>query len=111
MYHVLQRESDPLNHAKLAMAVYGWEKLDKLDNMIQCYLCCRQLGLWNFKNAPLDLENEHRWYCPWIRQDKDAVEECGYKKTSQIILNRKVAKYDLKDYGDALQMLLSTRKV
>ena len=48
----------------MRLAIYGWEYVE--NECIKCFLCQRIVGLWLFKEEVLDVEFEHRSFCPWI---------------------------------------------
>ncbi|KAI9841900.1 MAG: hypothetical protein M1838_003354 [Thelocarpon superellum] len=78
--------SAPVNPTAFALALFGWEAEEgHIQGLATCGACFRRLGLWLFKDratsdevnggvgeeagasmSRLDVESEHRDYCPWI---------------------------------------------
>ncbi|KAI8811336.1 C3HC zinc finger-like-domain-containing protein [Cladochytrium replicatum] len=99
---LLQSDSEErkLSRPVLLLALFGWESCSSAaagvrvhKDCVECRLCLRQIGMWNFAGAlndgatvgdtlqSFDLVHEHRWYCPWIHEDP-----AGWNRTVQTIL-------------------------
>jgi hypothetical protein len=71
------------------LSLFGWEYKSK-DSII-CYLCQREVGAWKI----IDVENDHTYWCPWVRDCKRRGWEVTFDKlTKKSIKSFKVQDVD-----------------
>ena len=95
--------SAEINEEALSLALFGWEaEHGHMAGIASCNACFRRLGLWLFRPRSradsglgdqepvmscLDVETEHREYCPWINaktQSGDQKSKSGEPAISEL---------------------------
>jgi hypothetical protein len=59
------------------LSLFGWEY--KSEDSITCYLCKREVGVWKI----IDVENDHTYWCPWVRDCKRRGWEITFDKLTR----------------------------
>ncbi|EGF81040.1 hypothetical protein BATDEDRAFT_24671 [Batrachochytrium dendrobatidis JAM81] len=92
----------PSSCTAFQMALFGWEYVASKSekpatgiNTVQCAICLRECGVWQFANtlnsqpsrSPFDVIMEHRWFCPWITA-AGSQQKPGWKITVDKITSR-----------------------
>lgn len=84
------------------LSLFGWEF--KSSDSITCFLCDREVGIWKI----VDVEKDHRYWCPWVRDCKRKGWEVTFDKLTRKSLKPSFQVQDASQVYDWLNSIMPT---